>query len=66
MNIDKTIFIEMYMLLCLILCSNYQTLYELTNSKEHIVLSAVWGAIAIIVGTYMVWGIIKDGRSKRG
>lgn len=66
MDIDKTIFLEMYMLLGLILCSNHQTLYELTDNKWHSALSVVWGIMALIAGCYMVWEIIKDGRNKRG
>ena len=66
MNIDKTIFLEIYMLLSLILCSNYQTLHELTNNRWHNAMAVMWGVIAIIAGTYMVLEMTKDGRSKRG
>ena len=61
MNINKTILLEAYMFFSLILCSNYQTLYELTDSKLYIILSFVWAVMVLISGFMMIRGIYKDG-----
>ena len=60
MNIDKTIALEIIMLLNLVLNASYNTLYKITQNKFWSILSVFWGVLAIISCVLMIKGIYKD------